>query len=67
MGAAPAVTRASPVTPAMLPAQGGQRDGPGLLEPQGGRFTPPPPPRQASPLAAGRTPTEHVRQGGMRQ
>ena len=81
MGAAPPMTRASPMTPAMLPAQGGQRYGPGLFEPPGGRFTgrppppPPPPParlarrRQAAPGARGcpATPTERVRQGGIRR
>ena len=45
------------MTPAMLPAQGGQRDGLGLLEPPGGTVHGPPlppPPCQAGPPAAGR-------------
>ena len=65
MRAAPPMTWASPMTPALLPAQGRQRDGPGQSNPpaprphghpsSGAAHRPPPPPRQAGPLAAGRT------------
>ena len=65
-GRAP-MTRASPMTPAMLPAVGGQRDGPRQHHPPAPRppghppggaahGPPPPPPSQAGSPAAGRSP-----------
>ena len=72
MGAAPPMTRASPVTPTMLPTRGGRREGLGLSEPPGerlaGRSSPPPPSaRQAASSARGgpATPTERARRGGV--
>ena len=52
MGAAPPMTRASPVTHAMLPTRGGRREGLGLTGPPGERFagrTSPPPPLPGRP------------------
>ena len=74
MGAAPPMTRASPVRPTMLPTRGGQREVSGLRGPPGEGPTghpssPPPPARQAAPGARGgpATRTEHARRGGMRR
>ena len=69
-GAAPPMTRASPVAPTMLPRQGGQREVSGLKGPPGEWSTgrPPLPARQAAPGARGgpATPTKRARRGGMR-
>ena len=58
MGAAPRMTRASPVTPAMLPTRGGRREELGLSEPPGERFagrpSPPPPPARQAASSTGR-------------
>ena len=63
MGAAPPMTRASPMTPAPLLAQGGQRDGPRQNNPPaprppgnpsgGAAHGPPPPPPPGWPAGAG--------------
>ena len=53
MGAVPPMTRASPVTPEMLPTQRGRRKGLGLTGPPGEQFTgrpPPPPPGRPHPV-----------------
>ena len=67
MRAAPRMTRASPVTPTMLPTRGGQREVSGLKGPPGERSTghSSPPPGQAGRTRC--TLTERARWGGMRQ
>ena len=71
MGAAPPMSRASPVTPAVLPARGGRRAGRVCRGPKesGSRAAPPPSPRQAAPAARGApaTPTERAHRGGNAQ